>query len=93
MKLHEQEIRTEIANGRPFTLVTASGERVKVRGNEHIFLPPLEDENGAELNDAGRSDFFEVWSNGRHKRLVAFSSINIIETLEPEPNGKEPTKL
>jgi hypothetical protein len=46
------------------------------------------DENGTELNDVNRSDFFEVWANGRRKRLVAFSSINIIETQEPD--GKEP---
>jgi hypothetical protein len=39
MKAHEQEIRTEIESGRPFALVTASGERVKVRSNEHIFCP------------------------------------------------------
>jgi hypothetical protein len=37
MKAHEPEIRSEIESGRPFTLVTASGERVKVRSNEHIF--------------------------------------------------------
>jgi hypothetical protein len=92
MKQHEEEIRREIENGRPFTLVTASGERVKVRSSEHIFLPPFEDENGAELKDSGRSDFFEVWSNGRRKRLVAFQSINIIETQELEANGKEPTR-
>ena len=87
MKAHEQEIRTEIESGRPFALVTASGERVKVRSNEHIFLPPLTDENGAELNDGSRSDFFEVWTDGRRKRLVAFSSINIIETQDPD--GKD----
>jgi hypothetical protein len=62
--------------------------RVKVRSNAHIFLPPFVDENGTELNDVNRSDFFEVWANGRRKRLVAFSSINIIETQEPD--GKEP---
>ena len=82
MKQHEAEIRTEIENGRPFALVTASGERVKVRSNEHIFLPPFEDENGTEIEDIGRSDFFEVWSNGRRKRLIAFASVNIIETQE-----------
>jgi hypothetical protein len=67
-KPHEQEIRNGIASGRPFTLVTASGQRVNVRSDEHIFLPPREDENGRELSDEDRSDFFEVWSNGRSKR-------------------------
>jgi hypothetical protein len=47
----------------------------------------LTDENGAELNDGSRSDFFEVWTDGRRKRLVAFSSINIIETQDPD--GKD----
>jgi hypothetical protein len=70
--------------GRPFTLVTASGERVKVRSHEHIFLPPTEDENGLVLQDENRSDFFEVWSDGRRKRLVAFASINIIETQDQD---------
>jgi hypothetical protein len=82
MKEHEEELRNEIKNGRPFTLVTASRERVRVHSHDHIFLPPFEDENGQRLDDANRSDFFEVWSNGRSKRLVAFSAINIIETKE-----------
>ena len=81
MKPHEEELRNEIANQRAFALVTASGERVKVRSNEHIFLPPRTNENGQQLMDENRSDFFEVWSDGRSKRLVAFKSINIIETV------------
>jgi hypothetical protein len=53
-----------------------------VRSDEHIFLPPREDENGRELSDENRSDFCEVWSNGRSKRWVAFGSINTIETTQ-----------
>ena len=83
MKQHEQKLRDEINKGRPFTLVTTSGERVKVRSHDHISLPPLEDENGNQLEDTARSDFFEVWSNGRSTRRIAFMSINIIETKAP----------
>ena len=82
MKLHEQELRDEMERGAPFTLVTSSGERVRVRSRDHIFLPPLTDDTGQPLTGADRSDLFEVWSNGRRKRLIAFSSINIIETQE-----------
>ena len=82
MKLHEQELRDEMERGQPFTLVTASGERVSVRSRDHIFLPPLTDDTGQLLDDVNRSDFFEVWSDGRRKRLIAFSTINIIETQE-----------
>ena len=31
MKPHERAIRDEIARGEPFTLVTSSGDRIKVR--------------------------------------------------------------
>ena len=84
MKLHEREIRDGIAHGLPLTLVTQSGERVKIRSRDHVFLPPSEDENGQRLDDADRSDFFEVWSDGRSKRYLAFNSINIIEMKEPQ---------
>jgi hypothetical protein len=56
MKAHEQKLREP-----PYTLVLTSGERVKVRSHDHIFLPPTENENGRRLTDAQRSDFFQVW--------------------------------
>lgn len=85
MKIYEQQLRDQIATNRPFTLVTSSGERIKVRSHDHIILPPRENENGTALRDKNRSDFFQVWSNGQSYRWVAFSSINIIETKAPKP--------
>jgi hypothetical protein len=87
MKPHEAELRKAISQQKPFALVTQSGERVKVRSHDHIFLPPFEDENGKPLRDVSRSDFFEVWSNGLSSRWVAFKSINIIEIKPPRKNG------
>ena len=69
----------------PITIVTASGERIKVRSHDHMILPPLIDENGNKLEDNERSEFFQVWSDGRHFRWVAFTSINIIEAQGPIP--------
>jgi hypothetical protein len=83
MKPNEEQLREEIAANHPFTLVTASGARIKVQSHDHIILPPLVDENGAGLDDRDRSDFFQVWSNGRRYRWVAFTSINIIEAQSP----------
>jgi hypothetical protein len=83
MKLHEQEIRDEIAQGRPFVLVTSSGDRIKVRGEDWIFLPPLANEDGQPLDDRERSDLFQVWSSGRNYRWVAFEHINVIENSTP----------
>ena len=80
MKPHEQQLRDEMKTGHPFTLVTASGDRVKVRSHDHIFLPPVIDVNGIPLGDASRSDLFQVWSNGIRYRWITFASINIIET-------------
>ena len=83
MKPHEEQLRGEIMANHPFTLVTASGTRIKVQSHDHIILPPLVDENGLDLEDDSRSDFFQVWSNGRRYRWVAFASINIIEAQAP----------
>jgi hypothetical protein len=83
MKPSEQQLRDEIAKHQPFTVVTASGDRVKIRSHDHIDLPPLEDENGLPLDDNQRADFFKVWTDGRHHRWVAFDSINIIEAQAP----------
>lgn len=80
MKLHEEQLREEIAANHPFTLITASGDRIKVQSHDHIILPPLVDEDGDEVVDEERSDFFQVWSNGRRYRWVSFASINIIES-------------
>lgn len=83
MKQNEEQLREEIAQGRPFTLVTNSGDRIKVRGHDWIMLPPLADEDGRELDDSERADFFQVWGNGRNYRWVAFSAINVIEVRAP----------
>jgi hypothetical protein len=61
MKPHEQELRNEIAHGFPFTLVTSSEDRIRVPGHDWIFLPPLQDDQGNDLEDDERSDFFQVW--------------------------------
>jgi len=82
MKDHEQQIRDQIAQGTPFVLITSSGDRIKVRGADWIFLPPLADE-GRPLDDQERSDFFQVWGDGRNYRWIAFASVNIIETKAP----------
>ena len=84
MKPHEQELRNEIAHGFPFTLVTSSGDRIRVPGHDWIFLPPLQDDQGNDLEDNERSDFFQVWGNGRSYRWVSFGSINLIEAKAPE---------
>lgn len=83
MKPNEQKIRDLIGEGTPFTIVVNSGDRIKVRSHDHIFIPPLTDEDGEELSDAERSDFFQVWGRGGHYRWVAFNSIAVIETDAP----------
>lgn len=79
MKANEAKLREAIEFNQPFTLVANSGDRIKVRGRQWIFLPPLADENGIELDDDERTDFFEVWGNGRQARWIAFTSIAILE--------------
>jgi hypothetical protein len=79
MKLNEAEIRDLMVRRAKFTIVVDSGDRIKVRSHDHIFIPPLEDERGEQIPDDNRSDFFQVWADGRHYRMVAFNSISIIE--------------
>lgn len=83
MKPNEEKLREAIDRGKPFTLIVNSGDRVKVRGKDWIFLPPLADENGLTLSDSERTDFFEVWGNGRKARWIAFSTITILEVSAP----------
>jgi hypothetical protein len=83
MKPNEKKLREAIARGQPFTLVVTSGDRIKVRGKEWIFLPPLADEDGDELTDEERTDFFEVWGNGQSARWVAFEAITVLEVNTP----------
>ena len=87
MKPNEEKLRDEMAARHPFTLVTTSGDRVKVHSHDHINLPPLEDENGFRLEDTQRADFFQVWGNGQRYRWVAFVAVNIIETQAPGNGG------
>lgn len=84
MKANEDKIRETVEGGIPFTLVINSGDRVKVRGADWIFLPPLADDEGRILTDENRSDFFQVWGNGKSYRWIAFSAISIIDTKAPE---------
>ena len=79
MKLNEAEIRDLMERRAKFTIVVDSGDRIKVRSHDHIFIPPLEDERGEQIPDDNRSDFFQVWADGRRYRMVAFNSISIIE--------------
>jgi hypothetical protein len=81
MKIYEQNLRDEPP---PYTLVLTSGERVKVRSHDHIFLPPVEDENGKPLRDTQRSNLFQVWGNGYSFRWVSFRTISTIETRAPK---------
>jgi hypothetical protein len=83
MKANEEKLREAIELNQPFTLVVTSGDRVKVRGREWIFLPPLADENGVELGDDERTDFFEVWGNGKRARWIAFEAITVLEVNTP----------
>lgn len=80
MKQHENQLRDERP---PFALVLSSGERVKVRSHDHLFLPPTEDDSGNPLTDAQRSDFFQVWGNGQRYRWVSFAAITTIEATAP----------
>jgi hypothetical protein len=84
LKAHEQKLREELP---PYTLVLTSGERVKVRSHDHIFFPPTENQNGRRLADRERSDFFQVWGDGRAFRWVSFATISAIETRAPSANG------
>jgi hypothetical protein len=49
--------------------------------DDHVFLPPLEDEEGP-ITDSDRDDFFQVWSKGVHYRRIAFESIAMFEHLK-----------
>jgi len=51
--------------------------------------PPDTDENGKRLRDGERSDFFQVWSDGKEFRWISFATISAIETRVPR-NGKGP---
>ena len=83
MKLHEQEIRELVRQGAPFTIVVQSGDRIRVPTHDHISIPPLTGEEGDPIDDTQRSDFFQVWGDGRHYRFVAFSSVTLLETDSP----------
>jgi hypothetical protein len=83
MKPNEEKLTEAIERGQPFTLVVTSGDRIKVRGKEWIFLPPFQDENGFDLTDDQRADFFEVWGNGKRARWVAFEAITVLEVSAP----------
>jgi hypothetical protein len=85
VKVHEQKLREEPP---PYTLVLTSGERVKVHSRDHISLPPTTDENGKRLRGRERSDFFQVWSNGKEFRWISFVTISAIETRALR-NGKD----
>jgi hypothetical protein len=86
VKVYEQKLREELP---PYTLVLTSGERVKVRSSDHIFFPPTENENGRRVSDAQRSDFFQVWGDGRSFRWVSFATISTIETKAPGEDGQQ----
>jgi hypothetical protein len=75
MKIYEQKLREEPP---PYTLLLISGERVRVRSHDHIFMPPTEDENGRHLRDTHRSNFFQVWGNGHSFRWISFRTISRI---------------
>lgn len=77
MKPNEEKIRQLIEEGLPFILITGSGDRVKVKGRDWIFLQPL------ESSSEERTDFFQVWGNGKSYRWIAFASISMIETVAP----------
>jgi hypothetical protein len=80
MKPHEQTLREERP---PYTLVLRSGERILVRSQDHLFLPPKQDAAGTDLDDADRSDFFQVWGDGQRYRWVSFAAITTIEATAP----------
>jgi hypothetical protein len=84
MKLYEEKLRKEPP---PYTLVLTSGEKVKARGRDHISLPSATDENGKRLRDGERSDFFQVWTDGKAFRWICFATISAIETQAPR-NGR-----
>ena len=88
MKKNEAELRQTIADGAPFTIVLTSGDRVRVPSHDHIFLPPLEDEDGV-IEDQDRENFFQVWSKGQHYRWVAFDAIAMLDRLKPQTNGQQ----
>ena len=73
------------------TLVLGNGDCIKVRSHDHIFFPPAIDENGKRLRDGERSDFFQVWTDGKEFRWICFRTISAIETRAPR-NGKDGAK-
>jgi hypothetical protein len=81
MSPHEEEIRARAKQTPfiPFTLVTSSGERIKVETSDHIDLAPIIDKNGRPIPEKQWSDIFIVWGNGRRHRVVFFDAINHLD--------------
>ena len=81
MKKNEAELREALGQGQPFTIVLSNGDRVRVPSHDHVFLPPLQDEEGP-IVDSDRDDFFQVWSKGVHYRWIGFEAIAMFERLK-----------
>ena len=81
MNFKEQEIRNLAFQTPfiPFTIVTSSGERLRVQTGDHIHFDPNLDLAGHPLPDEERSPIFTVYGNGKRIRLVYFESIDHFE--------------
>lgn len=85
MSPHEEEIRNQAAQTPfvPFTLVTSSGERIKVFTGDHIDFAPNTDEQGEPLPEEDWSESFIVWGHGARHRIVFFDAVNHLEVGIP----------
>ena len=83
MKTNEEQLREEIAKSQPFTLVTASGDRCVSAATIISFCRLWRTKTASFSVTSSAADFFQVWSDGRHSRWIAFAAINIIESEAP----------
>jgi hypothetical protein len=81
MNPKEQEIRDQSFQTPfiPFTLVTFSGERLKVITGDHIKFSPKTDEEGNRLPEDQSAKRFILYGMGSRHRIVFFDAVSRLD--------------
>jgi hypothetical protein len=81
MNPKEQEIRDQSFQTPfiPFTLVTFSGERLKVITGDHIKFSPNTDEDGVLLPEDEWAQSFILYGKGSSHRIVFFDAVSYLD--------------
>lgn len=81
MNPKEQEIRDQSFHSPfvPFTLVTTSGERLRVITGDHIKFAPNTDEEGNLLPEGEWAQSFILYGRGSRHRIVFFDAVTHLD--------------